>query len=330
MRAFRHLLYLERRPGGSTRGFSCALDLAVRHEASMTVAAVRNGDSSDWAGVLTSGGDVRKSVSDRRWRGWLDALASRASERGVPARVRLLQGRALDAVCQEVARKGQDLVIKVMESDRLLWPWRLDTTDRLLLRHCPAPVWLLHPAQGPGLGSVLAAVDVALDRPPELNRNILRTAASLAEQAGAELHVIHAWSLLGESSLASPVWSGRNGRTARLMALTRAARERQVKHLLEREGLTRLGSVAIRKGHPVREIRHAAWRTEADVVIVGCSGRSGMEALVFGNLSERLVGRVSASVLAVGCTSGTAPRLAGGQGTRRGRFGLPGTAVGRT
>ncbi len=49
----------------------------------------------------------------------------------------------------------------------------------------------------------------------------------------------------------------------------------------------------------VAGLREAAWRLEADVVVVGSSRRAGLAGLPLRGTAERLIGRVPASVLVV-------------------------------
>ena len=72
--------------------------------------------------------------------------------------------------------------------------------DMHLLRKCPCPVWLVKPESAKVYQTILAAVDVDFDYPPEelntrhlLIQQILKMAGSLAVSECAELHIIHAW-----------------------------------------------------------------------------------------------------------------------------------------
>jgi len=174
----------------------------------------------------------------------------------------------------------------------------------------------------------MAAVDVGPGRAPDLNGRVVRTAASLAG-LDAELHVMHAWSIVGEPILASAMTGLSRPRMRSVLAGTRRERRRRLQRLLARETPDRTVRVAMPKGDPVRAIRHEARWREADVVVVGNSRRTGLEALLLGNVAERLVGRVPGSVLAVAPGASDARPTGIAVETHRGRVpaGVTGEAV---
>lgn len=298
MERFGSVLYVEGRPGGSARAFACAVEVAEACGASLTVAGLMawsegSGDRSP----LAPGAAQRRNVLVGRWRRGLEGLASLARVRGIPVGVRLLEGDRCEAVVRAVEEGGHDLLMTVADPGPF-WPWRLSSADRCLLRRNPCPAWILHPAQGAGLRVVLAAVDVG-GRLSRVDREVVRVAACLAEVSEAELHVVHAWSLPGESVMASPTRGVGRRRTRRFLAEARRDRRRRVERLLALEAPGRPATVVLRKGQAVSAIREVARRREADVVVVGGGDRTGIGALVFGNVAERVVGWVPGSVLAV-------------------------------
>jgi nucleotide-binding universal stress UspA family protein len=58
-------------------------------------------------------------------------------------------------------------------------------------------------------------------------------------------------------------------------------------------------TTAIRIGHPVDEILHAAESERADVIIMGTHGRSGLRAMIAGSVAERVVRASPIPVLTV-------------------------------
>jgi universal stress protein E len=299
MGRFGSVLYWERRPGGSARAFACALEVAEACDASLTVVGVV-GRSHDGEGVipLAAGAAERRKAITGRWRRGLDGLASMGAARGVEVEVVLVEGDGCEEAVGVVERGGHDLLMTVADPGPF-WPWRLSASDRRLLRRCPCPAWILHPAQGPGLRVLVAAVDVGDGRLSGVDREVVRVAACLSEVSGAQLHVVHAWSLPGETVMASPTRGVGRRRTKRFVAEARRARRRWVERLLALEAPDRPARVVLRKGGTVAAIREVARRREADVVVVGGGDRTGLGAALFGNVAERVVGWVPGSVLAV-------------------------------
>jgi universal stress protein E len=296
------ILYVERQIAGCGRTLSCALEVARAFGARLTIAGVVDG----------SGSPVPLTPPDQdavhlRWELRLRELVDSRSDRSVPVRTRILRGHAPEAITREVRRAGHGLVMKAADTSRIPGLRPIADTDRGLLRRCPCPIWILDPAEGPGLRLVLAAVDVS-GGTGEMNARIVGFAASLARLMDAKLRVLHAWSILGEPILTSSMTGLSRRRVRSLRANTRRERRRRVGRLLEEEAPDLRVSIALPKGDPVRAVRREARRTEADVVVVGNATRKGFEALFFGNMAERLVGHIPGSVLAL--EAGAHPPLA--------------------
>lgn len=297
---FERALYVEFGPADSSRGFSSALELARMLGAELAVAGVA--PSPPGPAVprpLTPGADLRHRMLIGAWRRRLDELAGRAERvdpTRAPLRTRLLEGGTA-AVLREVEREGHDLVFKVAGPGP--WPGGLDPDDRALLRSCPCPVWILDPVQGGVLEVVVAAVDVCDGGRPGLSERIVRTAGRLAARAGADLRVIHAWSVPGESILASPLRGVSRPRLRAVVAAAQRERRERVRRLLERAAPEGPVRVSLPKDRPVRAIRREARRCAADVVLVGSATRTGPGAWIFGNVAEALVGHVPGSVLSL-------------------------------
>lgn len=278
MARFRRILYLERRARGSARAYYCAVHTALVHGASLTLAGVEGG---------------------RR----LGRMAERADTLGLPVRLRDVDLRAMGGggagvVPMDMAR-AHDLVITVTRGKGSRWWSGADGVARALVRECGVPTWLLHPLQSAGVRVVVAAIDVSGPAAEATGRRVVRTAADLAAESGAELVVLHCWSVVGESMIASRSRGGGPARAERILAAAERSRHRRVERLLEAAGIPSSTTVVLQKGDVVGCIEDVVWRTEADVVVVGSAARRGLSALLVGNTAERLVGRVPASVLVV-------------------------------
>jgi universal stress protein E len=314
MGPLRELLYVERNPGGSVRALSCALEVALAHGSRLTVAGVVAEPAAGTGAV--PGGDLRRAAGVRRWRRRLEELAATCESWRVPAGIRVLEGAPVEAVLEEARSGGYDLVITAADPGGALWPWRLSAVDRGLVRRCPVPLWLLHPAQSAGLRVVLAAVDVggteggwwARGSPAD---EVVGVAGSLAAGADAELHVVHAWSLVGDAARAGRTRGLSRTRYRRLQADVRRERRQRIEALLRRYGTS--AHVTLPKGGPVRGIQGEARRRDADIVVIGIDGR-GRKRRLFGGVAERVVGRIPGSVLVVPAPEVSAPDRRGDGG----------------
>ncbi len=140
------------------------------------------------------------------------------------------------------------------------------------------------------LRTLLCAVDFS-----EPSEHALRHAVALAAALGAELHVAHVYAVpvyaLPDGALvAGPQWA------ARIMSEA----EQQMQALLKRvdtQGVKVSSHVV--EGAPHEEIPALAARLDADLVIVGTHGRTGLTHLLLGSVAERIVRTAERPVMTV-------------------------------
>jgi nucleotide-binding universal stress UspA family protein len=235
----------------------------------------------------------------------LDRAVEAARSTGVESQAKILTGKAFVAIIQEVLGGNHDLVLFPDDDMTSVYERIFGGTATHLLRKCPCPVWVLkRRPESPGgedFERVLAAVNAATVDPEEkrLNKRILELATSLAEREGAEIHVVHCWSVYGESLLAS-----RGRLPPEELEAYRRDTEKEHRALMEK---TLAGFMAddrsiqahLRKGDPGREIPEVANELSVDVIVMGTVARTGMNGVFMGNTAEAVLQRIGRSVLAV-------------------------------
>lgn len=216
-------------------------------------------------------------------------------------------GTPFVAIIREVLRHGHDLVVKTAEGPRGAWQRLFGTTALHLVRKCPCPVWIVRSSGGERTGRVLAAVDPSPDDDPlspgdehfRVNEKILRTAATVARLDSAELVVVHAWALYGETLLRG---RGRvpGERVDDLAEETGRRHRRQVEELVARQDLSDLEvRLELVKGEAGEVLPAVAEHERADLLVMGSVGRTGLAGMLIGNTAETVLGRVDCSVLTV-------------------------------
>lgn len=235
--------------------------------------------------------------------------ATRGYGERVPIACQVLVGRPFIEILRAVLREGYDLVLKEAEDPAFL-PRLFGSEDMHLLRKCPCPVWLTKPGGSANYGTILASVDLDIEGAPpevaELNRRILALGASLAVSDFAALHVLHVWDAPGEGMIRS--WS----EDPDLAALRYVQGERQRRELgmerLRRNLGEALGDEAFAylsphfhliQGAPPEAIPSMAARLQADLVVMGTVGRTGISGLIIGNTAEAVLEQLQCAVLAV-------------------------------
>ena len=297
MQRFKSIFYLVGEEAAPGRSFTRAVELARDNDARLTVAyVVPHPDAPGPLDLdLTM---VRRMIAARR-RDDLERLAATAAEEGIDVGTRILDGPVFLEAIREVVRGGHDLLIKVAEGETGLRARFFGSTDKHLMRKCPAPVWLLDPEQSDRFGVVLAAVDVGETGPSPLNARIVQLASSLAEREGADFHVVHAWELYGETLLRSHRFTLSDHRLEELLRAEARERRERLLRLLEEEVPGAEARIELRKGDPARVIELGARKIRADILVMGTVARSGIPGLLIGNTAESVLGRVRCSVLTV-------------------------------
>jgi len=227
-----------------------------------------------------------------------EAIASALREGGLDAAPAVVTGPRFLEVIRKVLRDRHDLVVLTADGgglgDRLL-----GNTARHLMRKCPCPVWAVKPGGGAPYPRILAAVDPDPSDPAALalSEKVLTLAASLARLEQSELHIVHAWSLYGETLLR------RHGNRAEVDAMAEQARsvhEEQLGALLAGFDLGDLKhEVHLLKGDPGPTITEATTAIAPDLVVIGTVARTGLAGFFIGNTAEAVLDRVDCSVLAI-------------------------------
>lgn len=228
----------------------------------------------------------------------------------------ILIGTSFIEVIGEVLRNEHDVVIKCPEAPS--WLGRLFAGDDMhLLRKCPSPVWFVKPSSPRSYEVVLAAVDVDDLYPPDevdtrhlLNSRILELAAALAVSESADLHVVHAWTSMTE--LADGLVLSSELTRAQIASSVDHEQQQQRRLLEQLVRDTRIrsygprdpnGSVRVHthllKGAARREIPALAKRLEADCIVMGTVGRTGVRGLIMGNTAETILEQIDCAVLAI-------------------------------
>jgi nucleotide-binding universal stress UspA family protein len=164
------------------------------------------------------------------------------------------------------------------------------------------PVWIDQPVRSTRYRRVLATVDPRPDEPARegLDRAVLDLASALASSYGAELHVLHAWTLPGEAALNGPFMNLPPEEVAALGKAERRRRDRALHTLLGRHPPSVTGyRVHLLKGRASRVIPSFARRHRMDIIVMGTVGRTGLPGLFIGNTAEKVINRVDCSLLAV-------------------------------
>lgn len=313
MKRFNNVLCVVGPGSGRRRALDIAVRLAENNQANLAVLDVAERIT---AGIgMPEGGpisaELQAAVVSAHEQD-LESLVEPYRER-INLQTEILVATPFLGIIREVLRNEYDLVIKTVET----WDWQdrlFGSDDMHLLRKCPCPVWLIKPEVQKNYRRILVALDVGdtwphreKDLRPELNRQLLEMASSLALAEFAELHIAHVWNAVAEGVMRGAFMKRSEEDFTAYVELERRhaaanldAFMREVPVSVDRDALDYLKpQTHLVKGRARREIPMLAKKIEADLVVMGTVARIGIPGFFVGNTAETILNQIDCSVLAI-------------------------------
>jgi universal stress protein E len=267
--------WLAERAGADVELFACDYDANVE---TGPVASV-------W--VAEPGIRERKLLERRQQ---LESLADVLRARGIAVTVDAAWDFPVaEAIVRKVAASQPWVVAKDTEHHSVIQRTLLSNTDWLLIRNCPAPLWLVKPRAIAARPLIMAAVDPVHehDKPAELDDAILRFAKALATGTDGTLEVVHAFALPMDLELPPD---------ARELVL-REHREAMTAFIKTHD--IPKDSVRLIEGRAVESLRRAAVEHNADFIVMGAIARRGLSRLFIGSTAERVLDKLPCDLVIV-------------------------------
>ncbi len=199
------------------------------------------------------------------------------------------EGVARTSIAEKAESLAADLVVIGSHGTGRILGVLLGSVASSVIRHAHSAVLVARPS--PRSLRVLAATDFSDPALPAIT-----TAAGISRRLGAELIVLHC---IDEGTpWIDPVAIGAVGQEAWSVEL-RVEREREAKERVV-AAIARAGAVGEARvgiGPAAAEIVRVAREVEAQMVVVGTVGRSGLKGLLLGNTAEAVVRNAPCAVL---------------------------------
>lgn len=301
MKRFKNILLVVEKGTATEASLTRAARLAAMNHAHLTVMDVVEEIPATTRALLklVSPEELQEALVAQR-RQELEEQTAPLTDEGLAIEVVIAMGTPFVEIIRSVCHRKHDLVMKAARGAGGAAERLFGSTDLHLLRKCPCPVWMLKAATFQPYRRVLAAVN-----PPEpgdaddggLSRLILDLATSLARMEASELHLVHTWSLYGESLLRGRMQALE---VQRLEEAEREAHRHRLAHLLadyEESGPPL--QVHLLKGEPATLVPELAHSEGADLIVMGTVGRTGLPGLLIGNTAESVLSQVDSAVLTV-------------------------------
>jgi nucleotide-binding universal stress UspA family protein len=202
-------------------------------------------------------------------------------------------------VINQVQSGKHDLVMMLADGVKSIREQLFGTLSMHLMRKCPCAVWVVKPTRRRKLRNVFAAVDPDPENATrdQLNVQILKRAAAVAQSNQAKLHVIHVWNSLGGDASRSRRWMNKQEIRLYVEKLAESHRSR-LNQLLEKHAD---GSeiVHMLQGRPGTVIPKTIADMKGDLLVMGTVCRTGIPGFFIGNTAETILSQVDCSVLTV-------------------------------
>lgn len=300
------LLYFETEPD------LVALNRLVDHAkvagAKLTVATVVEPAKSQ---VMLTRGDLDLDkveellIEDRQRQ--LDEAVHAIVNPGVEIETRVLVGDVDNAILKAVMTNHYDILVKQPSPSFGLRQRLFGSVDMRLLRACPCAVGIMHLKPHGYSKRAVVALDYSDDdeTKAKLNRALLELTAFYIDVEIAEMHIVHAWRLYGESILAHGRGKIPPERLAAYADEEGAKRQQWLERVVN-EYRNSLPSdranvfnpkIELLRGDPKIAIPQRVKELEADFVYIGTVSRKGVSGWLIGNTAEAILDCVDCSVV---------------------------------
>ncbi len=239
---------------------------------------------------------MRQSViTDREL--WINEYIDSLDTTGLTINCKVVwHNRPFESIIDEVHQHGFDLVVKGTHQHDKLKSVIFTPTDWHILRKCPCPVLLVKDHLWPENGKILAAVNVGSDEAEhqQLNNKITEEALNLAKIIKAQVHLINSFPGTPVNiAIEIPEFNS----TEYNDAMLKHHQEAMNAHAKTFDLATEF--IAVEEGLPEDVIEEAANKLDAELVVLGTVGRTGLSAAFIGNTAEHVIDRLNCDVLAL-------------------------------
>lgn len=204
--------------------------------------------------------------------------------------------RPYESMVLRVIENQHDLLIKATHKHAKLGSVIFTPTDWHLLRKCPSPVLLVKEHAWPQNGKILTAVNVLSDNEThiDLNDKLIRKSQKMSQLLNAELNLVNAYPPTPVNiTIELPEFDANSYTDA-----VRGQHLIAMKALRQKHAIDEAQTYCI-EGLPEDIIPAVADDLDAQLVILGTTGRVGLSAIFIGNTAEHTIDQLNCDVLAI-------------------------------
>jgi universal stress protein E len=275
-----------------------AIELARKTGASITAFLTIYDFSYEMTTILSSDEReaMRKSVINDRTQ-WLESLLADLDLSGISIDCRVIwHNRPFEQIIAQVLHNGYDIVIKGTHQHDKFKSVIFTPTDWHILRKCPCPVLLVKEHLWPDNGNILAALNIGSEEEEHkaLNKKITAEAKQLTQVMKANLHLVNSFPGTPVNiAMEIPEFNASDYNHSMLKHHQKAMLAHATAFNIAPE------NTHIKEGFPEDIIQSIAAKLDAELVILGTIGRTGLSAALIGNTAEHVIDRLNCDVLAL-------------------------------
>jgi universal stress protein E len=204
--------------------------------------------------------------------------------------------RPFESIIERVINQGYDLVIKGTHEHDKLKSVVFTPTDWHILRKCPCPVLLVKEHEWPSNGNIIAAVNVGSEESEHhsLNVKITEEAKHLAQLIQANVHLVNSFPGTPVNlAIEIPEFNS----TEYNETMLKHHEQAMIAHANQFD--ISVIKTHVKEGLPETVIEEVATELDAELVILGTIGRTGISAALIGNTAEHVIDQLNCDVLAL-------------------------------
>lgn len=298
METYQNILVIIDPTADVQKALTRAIQLARQTKANLTAFLTTFDFSYEMTTMLSSSEReiMRQSVIDNRTL-WLEELIAEMPTHKVNIRCKVVwHNRPFEAIIEQVLDQKHDMVIKGTHQHDKLKSVIFTPTDWHVLRKCPCPVLLVKEHNWPADGNILAAINVGSDEAEHLSLNtkITEHAVSLSKIIKANVYLVNSFPGTPVNiAIEIPEFDSGQYNETMLKHHQKAMSEHADKYQISS------GQTLVKEGLPEDVIERVSQQIDAELVILGTIGRTGLSAALIGNTAEHVIDRLNCDVLAI-------------------------------
>ena len=227
---------------------------------------------------------------------WLEGLISDLNPNIEISSQVVWHNRPFEAIIERVIQENYDLVIKGTHQHDKFKSVVFTPTDWHILRKCPCPVLLVKEHEWPKNGNILAAINAGSDEAEHhsLNAKITADAKKLAQLIQGNVHLVNSFPGTPVNiAIEIPEFNSNEYNDTMLKHHEQA----MIAHANEFD--ISVANTHVEEGLPETVIEQVAIKIDAELVILGTVGRTGISAALIGNTAEHVIDQLNCDVLAL-------------------------------